>query len=145
MTDYHEINALQRAPKRAQDLAQFLKALKTIEWTDWEVDFLESMSGRTAADDLTTRQAEKLVELREESIWYKTVEGFSVRSLARACSEMRHLLPDHDAEWVKRHFDVGTERLLRRDARRLMRCARTTGEIEPYQGWALDPPKAEDT
>jgi hypothetical protein len=144
MTDYREINALQRAPKRAQGLARFLLKLHDIEWTEWELDFLESMSRREADEDLSTRQAEKLVELHEASVWYNTAEGFSVRSLVRASSEMRHLLAEHDADWVKHHADIGTTSLRRRDVGRLMRCARTTGEIEPYQGWSVDTPRIED-
>src|SRR5215510_12149966 len=56
MTDYREINALQRDPERVRRLAQFLVALKEIEWTDWELDFLQDMAARVSDEDLTTRQ-----------------------------------------------------------------------------------------
>lgn len=137
MTDYREINAIQRDPPRARRLGEILLTLKDIEWTDWERDFLESMSREREAD-LTTRQAEKLVELREASVWYSVIDGFSVRRLIRACCDMRHLLSEHDEEFVVRLNERGISSVRRKDGRRLMRCARITGEIEPYQGWSLE-------
>ncbi len=144
MTDYREINALQRDPERACRLAQFLLALKDIEWTDWELDFLQDMAARESDDDLTTRQAEKLVELRDASVWHEKVDGFSLRFLIKSCDDLRHLLGEHDGDFVMRLKYEGAVKLRRRDAARLMRCARITGEIEPYQGWSLEKAQVEE-
>lgn len=144
MTDYREINALQRDPERARRLAQFLLALKDIEWTDWELDFLQDMAAREPDEDLTTRQSEKLVELRDASVWHEKVDGFSLRLLIKNCNDMRHLLSEHDEEFVMRLKNEGAVKLRRRDAARLIRCARTTGEIEPYQGWSLEKAQVEE-
>jgi hypothetical protein len=139
MTDYREINALQRDPARAARMAQTLLALHDIAWTDWELDFLGSMS-RESDEDLSTRQAEKLVELRDASVWHSSVDGLSLRLVVKSCNEMRHLLSERDEEFVVRLREQGATALRRRDAARLMRCARITGEIEPYQGWSLEKP-----
>jgi hypothetical protein len=144
MTDYREINALQRDPERVRRLAQFLVALKEIEWTDWELDFLQDMAARVSDEDLTTRQAEKLVELRDASVWHEQVDGFSLRLLIKSCNDMRHLLREHDEQFVIRLKNEGAVKLRRRDAARLMRCSRITGEIEPYQGWSLEKAQVEE-
>jgi hypothetical protein len=144
MTDYREINALQRDPERARRLARFLRALADIAWTDWEIDFLQDMADRMSEEDLSTRQAEKLVELRDASVWYEKVDGFSVRLLVKNCCEMRHLLCEHDEDFVVRLKNEGAMKLRRREAARLMRRARTTGEIEPYHGWSLEKTQVEE-
>jgi hypothetical protein len=137
MLDYREINALQRDAGRARDLARFLLRIPDLDLTDWEADFLEHMSARR--EELTTRQAEKLVEVRDASVWHERVDNFPLRSLVKSCWEMRHLLSEGDEEFIQRLHEEGAVRLRRRAAARLMRCARTAGEIEPYQGWSLEP------
>jgi hypothetical protein len=141
VTDYREVNALQKDPRRARDLATFLFKLKDIDWTDWELDFLENMSGR--ADNLTTRQGEKLVELRDASMWYEKVEGFSLSILVEKCYRNRSDLGEHDAEFFERVKATGARKFRRRDAARILRCARQLGEIEPYHGRTLDLPITE--
>jgi len=141
VTDYREINALQKDPQRARDLATFLGKLKDIQWTDWELDFLENMSGWT--EDLTTRQGEKLIELRDASTWCEAVEGFSLRILVEKCFCGRLDLGEQDAEFFERVKVSGARKFRRRDAARILRCARQLGELEPYQGWTLSPPVPE--
>ena len=144
MTDYRKINALQRDPERARRLAQFLLALQDIEWTDWELDFLQNMALRGSDNDITTRQAEKLVELKDASVWHEKVEGFSLRLLIKSCNDMRHLLGENDEKFVVRLKNEGAVKLRRRDAARLIRCARILGEIESYQGWSLEKVQVEE-
>jgi hypothetical protein len=138
VTDYREIIALQKDPQRARDLATFLFKLKDIQWTDWELDFLENVSGWT--QNLTTRQGEKLVELRDASMWYEAVEGFSLRMLIEKCFCGRLDFSEQDAEYLERVKVSGTRKFRRRDAARILRCARLLGAIEPYQGWTLSLP-----
>jgi len=136
MIDYREINALQKFPQRARDLATFLLKLKDIEWTDWELDFLENISGWTG--EFTTRQGEKLLELREASKWYKNVEGFSLRILVEKCYCSRLDLSEQDADFFERVKASDRYSFRRSDAARIVRCARHLGEIEHYQGWTLN-------
>ena len=136
MTDYREIIEIQKDPARARSVAQFLSTLDDMEWTDWELDFLASIGSRR--DDLTTRQGEKLIELRDESVWYTAVDGFSLKTLIDRCHLCRDELADHDAVFIGRLKATGATRLRRKDARRLLRCARTVGEIEPHHGHSLD-------
>ncbi len=114
MPDYRKIDALSKDTERAGALARYLLSLDEISWTDWELDFLTGLAGRTRplnkasrassrssreagdslnateaktlaalrdvvarSEQLTLRQAEKLVELEEASARFTTVEGFN--------------------------------------------------------------------
>jgi hypothetical protein len=136
MASYREIVALQKDAARARALAQFLSTLDDMEWTDWEMDFLASIGARR--EDLTTRQGEKLVELRDDAVWYTAVDGFSLKGLIDRCHLLRDELPDHAASFVERLKADRAARLRRKDARRLLACARSVGEIEPHQGRSLE-------
>jgi hypothetical protein len=136
MADYREINEVRKDAARARSLAQFLSTLDDMEWTDWELDFLASIGSRH--QDLTTRQGEKLIELRDDSVWYTAVDGFSLKTLIDRCHFCRDELDEHDASFIGRVKAAGGTRLRRKDARRLLRCARALGEIEPHQGHSLD-------
>jgi hypothetical protein len=136
MPNYREILAIQKDPARARAMAQVLCNLDDMEWTDWELDFLSSIGARQT--DLTTRQGEKLIELRDEAVWYTAVEGFSLKALIERCHLARDELAEHDADFIARLKAAGAARLRRKDARRLLRCARTAGEIEPHHGRSLD-------
>jgi hypothetical protein len=132
MADYPEILDIQKDPARARAMAQFLSTLGDMEWTDWERDFLAGIGSRQG--DLTTRQGEKLIELRDEATWYTAVDGFSLKSLIERCRLLRDELAEADAAFIERLKASGATRLRRKDARRLLRCARTLGEIELHQG-----------
>jgi hypothetical protein len=136
MPDYREILAIQKDPARARSIAHVLFKLDDMEWTDWELDFLNSIGARQR--DLTTRQGEKLIELRDEAVWYTAVEGFSLKALIERCHLLRDELAEFDAEFIARLKTANATRLRRKDARRLLRCARTVGEIEPHHGRILD-------
>jgi hypothetical protein len=138
MADYREILALQKDPVRAGTLAQALVHMDDMEWTDWELEFLEGIGSRR--HDLTTRQGEKLAELCDEATWYTTVEGFSLRALIGRCHLCRDELGLSDAAFIARLKAANPARLRRKDARRVLQCARRIGEIEPYQGRTLDQP-----
>jgi hypothetical protein len=146
MTDYREINKLQRDLPRARRLAELLLAIVGMEWTTWEVSFLESIirqvDQRLEAKDkdpLTTRQAEILAELWEESVPYERPDGFSIPSLLNDCFGMRHLLNDDEVEFIDRHRTTGPTKLRRRQVNFLFHCARKAFVIEPYQGWKPAP------
>jgi hypothetical protein len=142
MTDWREIEAFKKNPDRARSLAEILGGMKDFEWTDWEADFLEDMSTRT--EELTTRQSEKLVELRDATKWYSTIDGFSVPLLIENCWRNRDLLGDADVEFIGSLRERMTKQVRRRQGRWLVNCARRVGAIEHYQGRSLDPPKHDD-
>ena len=69
-----------------------------------------------------TRQGEKLVELREASVWYEKVEGFVLKVLVDKCYLSRFDLNESDAQFFER------VKFCRRDASRILHCARQLGD-----------------
>jgi hypothetical protein len=136
MTSYREIAVLQKDAARARTIAQSLSELDDMAWTDWELDFLYNMAARR--HELTTRQGEKLVELRDDAVWYTAVDGFSLKALVDRCYILRDELGEQDAAFVERLKAEAATRLRRKDAGRLLRCARALGEIDPHHGRSLD-------
>jgi hypothetical protein len=136
--DYREVKALQRDPEHARGIAQYLFKLSDIEWTDWELDFLENMSDWQ--HELSTRQGEKLIQLRDAAMLYEKVEGFSLKTLVHNCFASRLDLSESDQDFVERRKLSGATKFRRREAARILRCARTIGLIETYHGCTLDPP-----
>jgi hypothetical protein len=112
--------------------------LTDAEWPDWELNFLDHM--KAIDDELSTRQAEKLVELRDDAVEYTKIEGFRFKTLIDKCWLSRHdLSSDHDVEFIERLKETVAASLRKRDAKHLMRCCRELGEIEPHQGWTFIP------
>lgn len=130
MLDYRKVNALAKDAARARRMAQLLLKSEDQEWTEWELDFLAAMSERR--EELTTRQAEKLLELEDACTWLDKVpgEGFSVRLLVKECYEARADLDEDDEAFIEALRAEGATRLRRRAVYRLMRCARAAGVVE---------------
>jgi hypothetical protein len=140
MTDYRELNEIAKDPDRARSIAQYLLKLTDIDWTDWELDFLHAMEIRE--DALSTRQVEKLVELRDDAVLYTKVDGFLLNTLINKCFLYRDEFHSyHDVEFIERLKDSAQVVLRKRDAARLLRCARAIGEIEQHHGWTFIPPR----
>ena len=131
MSDYRELDALAKDPQRASLTAAMLLALKDADWNDWEADFLENLS--TWKTPLSTRQAEKLIELRDAGILYEKIDGFSLKTLIDKLWTNRDELTDRD--FIDQLKASGAVKLRRRQALKLLAYARQIGEIEPHQGW----------
>ena len=129
MASYKEMHELGRDRARVRMLAYRLLASQE-DWTDWGHDFLESLAAHYGSDALTTRQQEKLVELRDGAEFVsRTPQGFSVSSLIESCW-LRHLdLVDEDdigfIEGLK-----GERSIRRRQLGRLLRCCRQLDVID---------------
>lgn len=139
MTDYREINDLAKNPARAQSLARFLLALPDIDWTDWERDFLEPKAAAT--DELSTRQAEKLIELRNNAIRYTAVSGYNLAALITRCWQARDdLANEDDIAFIANLKERGQVALTRPQALRLKRCAIEIGYLEAHTPWQFPVP-----
>lgn len=139
MADYREINALAKDPPRARSLAKFLLSQENFARTDWEADFLTAMLERR--DELTTRQAEKLVEIRDDSILYTKVDAFVFTRLIETCWCNRFDLDsDEDLAFIEQLKNSGKVALRKSEALRLKRIATELHEIEPHQPWRFPVP-----
>ena len=135
MADFKQINDLAKSPGRARQLAGWLLTIGRADWTEWEVDFLEAMARRD--DELTTRQAEKLVELNDDALRYAKVSGYNLRSLAERCWLNRLDLDDADLAFIERIKAAGQSEFRKAEALRLRRIAVELGEIDADAPWSF--------
>ena len=82
------------------------------------------------SDELTTRQAEKLLQIRDDAAFMTEFLGFSVRLLLKGCWEGRLDLSEADEEWIGRMRERRQDAIERRYIGRLLRCARELNLIE---------------
>jgi predicted glycoside hydrolase/deacetylase ChbG (UPF0249 family) len=123
-----EIERLRRDPDEARLPAQRLQNVESL--TDWEEGFVDSHAERKSREDLTTRQAEKLVQVRDDYTFVSSCHGFSIDALIRRCFEGRLDLSEDDEAWVSRLRNEDARSVRQRDAYRLIKCARQLNIIE---------------
>ena len=85
MTNYREIDKVRKDAVAVSSLAKRLLVAPNHDWNDWELDFLQHMARHRGPDPITTRQGEKLIELRDDAEYHSSVQGFSVVSLITNC------------------------------------------------------------
>jgi hypothetical protein len=129
MASWIEIDRIRKDPEAIRSLAKRLLKLPDHDWTEWEVDFLEDRSRQN--DEINTRQAEKLLELRDEAEYFSKAEGFSVASLVESCWLARDdLQRESDRAFIESL--KGRTALKRRQLRKLFACSRELNIIEDY-------------
>jgi hypothetical protein len=96
MQDYKEIDRIRKNLVAVRSLAKRLLDLPRADWNGWEIDFLQHMARHKGSDPITTRQCEKLLELRDDAEYYSSVRGFSVQSLIKSCWHARDDLDSED-------------------------------------------------
>ena len=130
MASWREIDRVRKDPQGAVNIAERLLALPPTEFTDWELDFLRSIRRLRNVEEFTTRQSEKLLQIRDDVEVVEEVLGFRVQLLLKGCFEARLDLPEADEEWVAGRFQVSPCNIRRKHVGRLMRCARELNLIE---------------
>jgi len=152
MASNREMNALGRDPARVRSLTLgLLKLAETAEYifTDWELTFLRSLVGLAETTvgltkkqkdagvalamrgfRLTSRQAEKLVDIRDATVLHRDIGGVSIRSLINRCYEGRCDLAEDDEQFVERVYRSGVAELRGRDLARLRHCSVQLGALE---------------
>jgi tRNA splicing ligase len=130
MATYLDMQKLAQSPGAVTMLASYLLNINTVEWTDWELDFLEGMARRTSTDPISTRQREVLVELKDNATSHTTTrDGQSVRALILRCWEARLDLDEEDEQFVA---DLYTSRLTALKPRQLSRLQRCVNNLNIY-------------
>ncbi len=130
MSSYLEMQKLAQNPAAVASLATFLLNLPDAGWTEWEANFLDDISHRD--EPLSTRQREKLVELRDDAKNYTKFDGLSVASLLRDCWIARFDLSEDDEEFIDALKQRSTTSLKKRPLFRLLRCARESDLLHNY-------------
>jgi hypothetical protein len=122
---YLDMQKLAQNPGTVTMLASYLLKIETVEWTDWELDFLESMARRTSQDPISIRQREVLVELKDSATSHTTTrDGQSVRVLILRCWEARLDLDEEDERFVGDLYESKATSLKQRQLGRLQHCVR---------------------
>src|SRR5262249_47088812 len=133
MRDYKEIDRIRKTLVAVRSLAERLLDLPRADWSDWEIDFLQHMARHKGPDPITTRQCEKLLELRDDAEYYSSVRGFGVQSLKQnSCLPRHDLNSEDDRKFIEHLKGTSCSCVKRRQLRKLLACARQLGEIEKY-------------
>lgn len=125
-----EIDKFRRDAAAARVVAGGLLKFSAAGLNDWEQDFLESIQERTFLDELSYRQSEVLLEIRDDVERLSTYRGFSISHLINGCWERRLDLDEDSEAWVEELHAGDTTLIRRRFVHRLMRCARDVGLID---------------
>jgi hypothetical protein len=131
MASWREIDRIRKDPTAMRALATFLLKIPNADLTEWEIKFLKSISGDQTTEEFTTRQAEKLMQIRDDSEDVSEIgyTRLSVRILIADC-QIGHLdLGEDDEEWILT-FPKGASSIKRRLVGRLLRCARHLNNID---------------
>lgn len=133
MTSWREIERFRKDAARFRGLAASLLAHTPQDvLTEWELAFLGEIGTRSVNTiEFTNRQSEKLLEIRDNVQKSDVVgRGFNVGKLIAACYLARLDLSEDDEGWIVALWDEGASGVRRRDAGRLLRCARQLGIID---------------
>lgn len=100
--------------------------------TEWEVAYLADVGVKSVNTiEFTTRQAEKLLEIRDNTqLVEKIGRDFSVSKLIEGCYLARDDLTEDQEEWIAALRANGANAIRRRDAGKLLRCAYALNLIE---------------
>jgi hypothetical protein len=130
MASWREIDRIRKDANGARELAKRLLKIYPGELTEWELDFLQSITSYTELFEFTTRQAEKLLEIRDDTKPVTACRGFSVATLITQCYAARLDLAETDEQWIADLHRQGGSSIKRRQLGRLMACARELNIIE---------------
>jgi hypothetical protein len=123
MPNWKEISRIAKDPGAVRILAKSLLRMSEMEWNVWEVAFLENMT--TQQEPLTTRQSEKLLEIRDAARYFSTYDGFNIETLIEKCWMARADLDDEqDVAFIERLKASAAKSIRRRQVKRLFRCCR---------------------
>ena len=130
MASYIEIQKLKDDQAKVRSLASYLLRRSDMDWTDWELDFLENMKARK--EPMSTRQGEMLMELDSKAKRYTHIAGCPVKSLVGRCWIARLDLSENDEEFIDGLKQDGATEVSGNQARWLARCAKELNLIEGY-------------
>jgi hypothetical protein len=123
VASFKEIDRVRKDPTAFRDIATLLLKFFRADLTDWETDFLQSVA-RSQWEELTTRQSEKLLQIRDDMQEVSEVLGFSVKLLLKGLVDARLDLSEDDEAWVVRSYERDPTSIKRKWRGRLLRCSR---------------------
>jgi hypothetical protein len=123
MASWREIDRFRKVPAAYRAVAQRLLNLGA-ELTEWESTFLESICNDIQTKELTTRQSEKLLQIRDDYETITAFHGFSVETLLDECWLSRCDLSESQEQKLQRMRERSRVSARRKDVGFLMQRAR---------------------
>lgn len=137
-TDYRELKRLADDPQAARALADLLLTHRADLLSDSAQDLLASLKKRAGEKELTMRQLEALLDIRDRSTVSNKVGPYSLTKLVRQVWERRADLADfEDEEWIAslRERDL-VRGLTEAERRRLVVICKSPGiDLIPPDEW----------
>ena len=130
MASWREIDRFHKDTNGARELAKRLLKIYPGELTEWETGFLGSIGTYKELFEFTTRQSEKLLQIRDDLQSITEYRKFSVALLIKNVFEARLDLSETDEEWIVQIREQSRLEIKRKHIGRLMRCARELNIIE---------------
>jgi hypothetical protein len=131
MSNWQEIERIRKDARRCRTLARdLLKVFTSESFSDWETHFLEDVIARGDDYEFTTRQVEKLVEVRDGLVSLDRIRSFSVALLIKGVYEARLDLSEDDERWIEQVWATNRTTIRRMHSGRLFACAQTLGIID---------------
>jgi hypothetical protein len=132
MASWIEIDRIRKDPVAFKALAKRLLADPTYERSDFANRFLEDISKYNAAE-LTARQGEVLLAMRDEAAIYQSIRGISVARLIEVSYLNRLDLADEsDQERIEKLKVQGRSFVRGYEMGWFKRICKELGELEPY-------------
>jgi hypothetical protein len=122
LASWREIDRIRKASAEFRAVAKRLLNLGA-ELTEWESNFLESICNETETKEFTTRQSEKLLQIRDDYETITTFHGFSVETLLDKCWLGRLDLSESQEQKLQKMRERSHVSVRRKDAGFLMHHA----------------------
>ena len=133
MASDREIEAIRKDPERWRLLVRQLLRYDEHLFEPKDIGYLDSLAVRDWQEELSYRQAEWLLDIRDSVQVVTTFRDFSVPILIRRCYENRLEFDlDEDRAWVADVHASGRTSLRRSEAARLYRLAKGIGEVDDW-------------
>lgn len=98
---------------------------------DRHLVIIESLNAQTERVELSHRQAEWLLDARDDSEFVTKYFDFSIKLMLKECYENRFGIDDDDEQnWLEKAYSERLVRLRKKDARKLFRLAVALGVID---------------
>ncbi|MBO9706989.1 MAG: hypothetical protein J7521_02150 [Caulobacter sp.] len=122
-----EIEQLRADTARWRALARRLPTTGEGSLTDWELDYLEELPRRTWLEHLSYRQAEVLLDIRDNVERVDSYRGCSAAWLLTACYGNRLDLDEDNQAWVEHLHATDRAPLPLKSVKRLLALAKKLG------------------
>jgi len=131
MASWIEIDRVRKDPAAFRSLAKRLLNDANFERSDFADGFLENIA-HWKRDEISTRQSEILLELRDEAEVHFNYKGLSVPILIRKCYANRFELDQGDQERIERLYKSERRYVTGGQMGWFKRICKQLNEMEPY-------------